>query len=342
MSNYNSIPISVRELLCVLLGAIVSSVAAGQELMRASQVGDLPVAVVAPTLPPPFTESQRAQLEGRLFQLATSSGMAGSGNNSRFVLTPSVTLVAERTVESGLRATHVATVDLSLTVRQMSEEQLTFGSTIVRLSGGDDTKERAINSAFASLNASDPDVRDFLRDVRQKIVTYYETNCERIRADARSRAGAGMVGDAVGLLAAVPREARSCNTRVAPDLQRYVSDWLERDCEKHLRNAKANIAAMRYDEGVSEIALIEPSTRCAAGADPVIDQMDKKVEKTDDRRWSLSLKNWKEERETVTRDIKNNPVRAMERTVKVQREATLRVINSLPRPSWDGGDGKKG
>jgi len=121
--------------------------------MRASQVGDLPVAVVAPTLPPPFTESQRAQLEGRLFQLATSSGMAGSGNNSRFVLTPSVTLVAERTVESGLRATHVATVDLSLTVRQMSEEQLTFGSTIVRLSGGDDTKERAINSAFASLNA---------------------------------------------------------------------------------------------------------------------------------------------------------------------------------------------
>jgi len=258
---------------------------------QTDEVGKIALSVVMPENVDGLDRSQLSKLESKIIQIATKEGLSASGFNQTFVIYPKFAVYETNVVEGGMQNITVVTTELSLYIKQVSTNIL-FSSVSKSLKGSGRTKEIAITNAISQIPVSDKDFATFIETSKQKIIAYYEKNCNDIIKQADSYIKMQQYSQAIGLLMSIPEEISSCHDKVIEKSIATFKAYQNQVCAEKIQQAKAKSAGMDYDGALEILAEIDPSSKCFQEQQALMKSIENKVSAEDKKEWDFLMKQY--------------------------------------------------
>lgn len=304
---------------------------AGAQGVTADDLGrDLPIAVVVPPSAGEG-ESVRAQLESRLAQLLTGTGLAAVDGEARLVLYPKLVVLRDERTDGLLRNQNVVKVDLTLYLKNVSDKVL-FASMSRSLAGAGPTRDAALVNAVSSMRGDDPEVRAFAQDARRKVIDYYVRGCDRVIADGLAAARSADLPRALAVLLGVPAEAEACHRRASAEAARIFAAHQRQDCEARVRRARALVATNKFEDAVVQLEAVDVSSSCAADAESLISHIEREVDAS--AAVKLSLERHRAETKTVKGTL-GSPAAVQKRQSTLMRAEAAVFFNRKTAREYD-------
>lgn len=142
-------------------------------------------------------------LYNRLNQAVTLNGIGSTDNSNKFLLVPSVTVLSiEPTTTAPIN--YVAEVEITMFLVDNSKKLLISQETIVK-KGVADNERKAVVEAIKSIKARDPKIKKMITIGKNRIIEYYNTECETIVKTINAYIDCGMYDKALSELNAIPQ-----------------------------------------------------------------------------------------------------------------------------------------
>jgi len=306
---------------------------AGQDYGVERIGADLPIAVALHPDVAQFDPSVQAQLQSRVTALASSSGMAAVHGGSTFVLFPTLIPVRQERTSGQLRNQTVVTAEISLFLKNASDGHL-FASMTRSVTGAGQDETRALMEAVSSLRPRDSQVVDFLREARDGIVSFYDRNCEGVLTEARTAAQVGDVDRGLGILLAVPTASQACHERASVEAVQIVEAYQQAQCERVVRNARAEVAADHFVDAIDDLMDIDPSSPCAKEADAVVERIDAQVQARADAQAAERVAQYNSVKQPIRQGL-NTQAKVRERRLTVAGTLAVGYFNQRRSTSYD-------
>lgn len=172
----------------------------GALALRAQTVIDLS-AYIDPATAEQLGENNAAALRNKISKIITRNGMADAAG--LFVVTPTLTVTDDGTVDTGMTTLHVVRADLTLSVKNLFEDTV-FGSQTIPLQANGKSGEACMRSLINKVNVSDARFAKLIRDVQKDIADYYTRQMPKILAKVNSLVAREQYEDAMAALAVIP------------------------------------------------------------------------------------------------------------------------------------------
>ncbi|MDR3266880.1 MAG: hypothetical protein LBT24_04835 [Tannerella sp.] len=254
-------------------------------------VGKIALSVIMPENVDGLDVSQLSKLESKITQITTKAGLAASGYNQTFVIYPKFAIYETNVVEGGIQNITVVTVELSLFIKQVSNKML-FASVAKSLKGSGKTKEIAITNAISQIPVADKVFTTFVEEGKQKIVQYYEANCDDIINEADTYIKMQQYKQALGLLMSIPEEISACHDKVLNKSVETFKAYQNQVCAEKIQQAKAKSAAQYYDDALEILSEIDPSANCFKEQQTLIKSIENKVSTEVKKQWDFMMKQY--------------------------------------------------
>lgn len=142
-------------------------------------------------------------LYNRLNQAVTLNGITSTDNSNKFLLIPSVTVLSiEPTTTTPIN--YVAEVEIALFVVDNSKKLLMSQETFIK-KGVADNEGKAVVEAIKSIKARDPKIKKMITIGKNRIIEYYNTECETVVKTINAYIDCGMYEEALNELNAIPQ-----------------------------------------------------------------------------------------------------------------------------------------
>jgi len=253
-----------------------------------------PMLIVVPDNVTELSPNAQTQLESKMRQIVTQHGMSGGARFANFCMVADLT-PGTKNVTSGLRPLVTVSVDLALSVGNTTTGDR-FASTAITLSGAGPNANRAYAAAVSSINANSAQMQQFMKNAKQKIKSYYDTQTGSIIRRANTLASQQNFEEALFLLSSVP----ACSSKYA-DVEQAISSIFQKftdlDCASKLNKAKAAWAGSQDREGAkvagAYLAGINPQSSCTEDAQALIHEISQRI--GEEWEWAKDLKEFGKE-----------------------------------------------
>jgi hypothetical protein len=239
-----------------------------------------------------LTPSAQSNLQNKLNQIATKSGMGGSSLNNRFIITANV-VVLTKDITATAPPMHAYTLEITLYIGDGIEGTL-FSSTSVTLKGVGKTETKAYMAALKNLKTSDTRYQSFIEQGKNKIIEYYNSKCDFILKEAEMLAGQNEFDAAISKLVSIPEVCKECYDKAMDAVGPIYQQQIDRDCKINLAEAQ-NAWNTSQDMSAASSASyylgnIDPNAACFAEAQNLSKQIAKRIKELDQREWDFKMK----------------------------------------------------
>ncbi|MBR3568024.1 MAG: hypothetical protein IKN94_07095 [Salinivirgaceae bacterium] len=155
--------------------------------------------------------SAKNMLESKIRKICTLNGLAGEGSNPMFSIRATVDVLSK-----DLTATAPPMHALSLTVNMYVVDNTTgnvFSQTSVDVKGAGQNESKAYVQAIKSLDPKRGQFKAFVEQGKNKIIEFYNSQCDMVISRATALKAQGRDGDASALLYSVPEVCKECYDR---------------------------------------------------------------------------------------------------------------------------------
>ena len=274
----------------------------------ADQVGDangIVLATVVPNQIEELNESSRKFLANKLNQIVSKNGVKGSFYNQRFIITTNVNVISKDLTASA-PPMHAYNLEVSFFIGDGTNGTL-FSSTSMNYKGVGQSETKAYRSALKSINTSDARFERFITEGKNKIIEFYNAQCDIILKEAEMLESQNNYEGALAKLLSVPSVCKDCFEKTSVKAGAVYQKYLDRQCDIYMNKAKAIWASNQGEDGAREAAellsLIDPDAKCATDASKMLDTMyediKKRVKDLDQREWDYKLKEQLQESERI-------------------------------------------
>ena len=150
-----------------------------------------------------ISEEASSVLYNRLNQAVTLNGIASTDNSNKFLLIPSVTVLSiEQTTTVPIN--YVAEVEITMFIVDNSKKLLMSQEIFVK-KGVADNERKAVVEAIKSIKARDPKIKKMITIGKNRIIEYYNTECETVVKTINAYIDCGMYNEALSELNAIPQ-----------------------------------------------------------------------------------------------------------------------------------------
>lgn len=304
-----------KNLVCVLF--LVSNIVVSQN--TDADLNSISLSVILPDNSEYLSQRTLSKIETKIQHIVTRNGISGSGYSNEFLIYPKFELFDESTV-TGMRNLISLEVEFSLFIQQYSNRKV-YASYSKSLKGSGTTKQKALNNAISKITALDPELKDFIETGKEKILFFYENNCEQLTKDADAHIQMKQYNRAIAVLATIPREAKKCYASVQQKSVEAYNAYQNQLCKENILTAKTKLARKDYNGALNTLRYVDPSSPCAKEAENLITQSASKIDQKERKEWNLKLKmyndtyNLKKYRLQTIRDIAKAYYRSKPQTV---------------------------
>ena len=235
-------------------------------------------------------------LETKLTQITSSNGIGGSQANPRFVITANVNL-GSKDIIAGAPLMVAQNVNLTLIIGDAVNSQI-FSTLPLSLKGVGTNENKALIEAFKTINIQSKGIKSFLEEGKNKIISYYSTNCDFIIKRADALAKQGKYNEAIYNLSLVPDACKECYFQCLDVLAKVYQDKIDADGKTKLNVAKAKWASMQNSEGADQVSeiinTIDPNAACQPEVTKFINTIDAKLKADAKAKWLLKVKQYED------------------------------------------------
>ncbi len=230
-------------------------------------------------------------LETKLGQMVTKNGISDISYNSRFIITPNVEVLTKDVL--GTAPPKIAiNLDVTIYIGDGLNGTL-YASKSFNVKGVGTNETKAYINAINNINANSEQVQQFVYEGKEKIIAFFNNNCDMIRKEAKSLDNQNRQEEALNLLVNVPVNS-TCFDKVAPELKGMYKKLIDRDCKTQLAEASAIWAANQDIDAANTagaiLASIEPTSSCYGEVKSLFSKIEKRVKELSDRPWEYKLK----------------------------------------------------
>ncbi|MBO7495665.1 MAG: hypothetical protein J6T98_03860 [Salinivirgaceae bacterium] len=155
--------------------------------------------------------SAKSALESKMRKIGVLNGLAGDGSNPMFSMRATIDVVSK-----DLTATAPPKHALTLTVNLFIVDNSTgnvFSQTSVDIKGAGQNESKAYMSAIKNLDPKRGQFKSFVDQGKNKILEYYNSQCDLVISKATSLKAQGRDEEAAAVLYSVPTVCKECYDR---------------------------------------------------------------------------------------------------------------------------------
>lgn len=239
------------------------------------------------------SEAKKA-LETKLNQITTNNGMGGSSANPRFIIT-AVLNIGTKDIIPGPPQMIAQNIDVTLFVGD-AITNIVFSNTVINIKGVGTNENKSIIDAIKNINPKSNHVIAFLEEGKNKIITYYATQCDFIIKDAETLAKQEKYDEAIYNLALVPEVCKDCYFKASDIIASLFKQKIDTDCKAKLLKAKVLWSGQQNikqaEEVIAVISDINPNAECYTAAGNFIKEINAKIKADEKARLELTLKKY--------------------------------------------------
>lgn len=227
----------------------------------------VPLTVAVPEQAEYVPQIAHAAMANKMRQIANLNGMSATDDAGQFFLTCVVT-VQDKQIVSGAPAKIAQKVDVTFYVADAFNRKV-FGSADVTVRGVGENETKSLMSALQQIAPAQPVLKRLIAESSERIVAYYEEQCDNILRKARTLAEARAYPEAFFQLSLVPEQC-ACYPRILAEAERLVLQYREWEAQNNLAKARALWSAGLDRDAAAEaaeyLALIPYDAKCHAEA----------------------------------------------------------------------------
>ncbi|AXG69975.1 hypothetical protein KORDIASMS9_02204 [Kordia sp. SMS9] len=253
-----------------------------------ADLNSISLSVILPDNSEHLSQKTVSKIETKIQHIVTKNGISGNGYSNEFLIYPKFEVYDESTV-TGMRTLVAIEVEFSLFIQQYSTKKV-YASYSKSLKGSGTSKQKALNNAISQISTSDPKLKAFINAGKEKILTYYENNCDQLVKDADKYIQMKQYRQAIAVLSTIPKEAKKCYASVQQKSVEAYNAYQKQLCKENILIAKTKLANNDYSAALSTLRYVDPSSPCAKEAENLITKAASKVDKEEQKEWNLMLK----------------------------------------------------
>ena len=170
---------------------------------------------------PELSESNRNALRNKVAQIASNNGLAATGQESRFVLSAKAVVINKSIIESA-PPMFAYTMEISFFIVDNVEHKI-FSQYTMAKKGVGNSEAKAMSSVIKQINTTDTRLSVFIKKGKEKILSYYNANCDIIIEKANALIEKSEVEKGLDMLLNIPPVNRECYDR-SMELVREISN----------------------------------------------------------------------------------------------------------------------
>lgn len=273
-------------------------------------IGDYSLTIKLTPFVPPYDdlgESGRQLLSTKINAAVSKVGYGGDGANPRFIIGPSINIISKN-ITSTAPTKYANTYEVTLMTCDIVTETV-FESYTFQVKGVGDSPAKAFISGFRDYNFANDDFYKFLAASQEKILAYYEQNCNTFLQEADAQASMRKYDAAFTVLNNIPMEAQSCYSMVVAKKSEYFQMNLNSDCQSVLANMKAEMgksndpsASGFNGAAMSYYSMIDPSSSCYIESEKIYQEYLKKLNPKAKRDWDFQMQQYQDKIKKLERD----------------------------------------
>jgi hypothetical protein len=277
--------IRIISLLCLMsLGLMAQN-----DLPPASDYDRISLDVLIPDQVESIPPQARSLLRSKLTKAVTQKGMAGAGASPRFLLTANMEILSKDIVP-GTPTREAYTFEVYLYIVDFVD-RLVVSSTSFTTKGAGTNKNKAYTSALRGVDLRNEEVDQFLDEGKKKIISYYNSRCDMIIARAKSQAAQKLFPEALNTLAGIPEVSKECFLMSLEEIGPIYDDFADFNCQILMNVASSAWAAQQNTQGAqlagAVLSQIDPDSKCYRDSRALIDKMEQKILKDENRNWKF-------------------------------------------------------
>jgi hypothetical protein len=231
-------------------------------------------------------------LKDKLNQIATEYGISGNDVNGRFFLTAKPVFVNKEVVAS-TPIMYAFNVDVVLYIVD-AKDKVIFETATINAKGSGNTESKAFTQAVRSINVDNVKLKSLIEKGKQKIIAYYNTNCDILLKTAQSLANRNEYGEAFYQLNSIPTVCESCYKKSLALAEKIFPEYIEFDCNKKLNEAKViwntGISRENADKAGELLSQVYPNAKCFPEVKKLAEEIKARIKELDSREWNLIFK----------------------------------------------------
>lgn len=238
-------------------------------------------------------EAKKA-LENKLNQITTNNGMGGSALNPRFIIT-AVLNVGTKDIIPGPPKMIAQNIDVTLFVGDAITNTV-FSNTVLSIKGVGTNENKSLIDAIKNINPRNKDISAFLDEGKNKIISYYTTQCDFIIKDAETLAKQQKFDEAIYKLALVPEVCKECYFKTSELVGNLFQQKIDSDCKTKLAKAKLLWSGQqnqyKAEEVIEILSNVHPNANCFTDASNLTKQVSNKLKADEKAKVELALKKY--------------------------------------------------
>lgn len=220
----------------------------------------------------PLTAADAGRIRNQISRLFREEHLLVQGlEGQAFAVAPRLDILEQHKAD-GMRARYVASVELSIAVRETASGVI-LDSYAWRLTGGGQSERQAVLATLRKIPRSDASFSDFLEGLRPRLEKYYAANCDAIVARSERLVQTGNYDAAIVQLMGVPTESGACGQRAGEQLQKAYDEYQRKHCAPLVQQARTRAANRDYREALDILLMVSPTSPCAEDANALIEQI---------------------------------------------------------------------
>lgn len=266
-----------------------------------------------------LNEDNTKALKVKIDQVIARNGAgATSAMSAIFVIYPEFIVTSSDVVENGLMPMTIVRAELSLFVVNRADMS-NYGSVILPLEGNGSNEQAAIRSMISRVQVTNPQITRMIKNAREKIADYYAAQLPTILAKAKSMYDRNQHNEAIALLSMIP-EGIDGYPMIAEQMSLIYMKMQDKFATSIIQEAKSKIALHKYEEALTVLLDIDPTSSYSNQAFAMIEQIKQTI--NNDQNLAMGIK-WKlyEERKEEKQRAQNNAFELK----KLQIEASKRA-----------------
>ena len=259
--------------------------------MFAAETEYLPISVYAYEDVEPFPQGAKALVENKLTQLLTQNGVAGMDYLGQFILTVSTTPL-DKDVIPGPPMKISEKMEMNFYIVDAYAKTI-FASTSITVRGLGETENKCYLNAISHMPLQTPQMAQFIKDGKSKIIDYYDHEAEAMLKKARFMAQQKNYEEALSVIALIPQQSKHFDAALAAGQEIYQM-YIDNECALNLAAARQAWAAEQNSKGAyaagEYLANILPDAGCYGDAMELYKEIKGKV--LDD--WKFEMKKYQD------------------------------------------------
>lgn len=259
-----------------------------------NKLSSVNLSVVFPSNVDGLNESQLSKLESKIIEIVTNNGVSADGYTQNFVIYPKLEIYDEKSSQGGMKSLTILNCNLSLFIKQVSTNIIfsTFSKTI---QGSGYNKNEAVNSVISFIETGDPKLNDFVKAGKEKIIKYYQANCDIVLRKAESERNIKKLESSLAILLTIPEEASSCYDKAQAKAKTIFKELQKNNCGIYIQRARAASASKDFGTALEYLGMVDPGGPCASESKGLINSISSKVDQESKKQWDFLLKTYSDD-----------------------------------------------